>query len=99
MSKFDIEAMRSRIEQELDRQRRSRTEVSLASGNSKGYLTNILSRGQVPTVDRLQAICDALGVSMAYIMYGVDIPPDSNEVFDLMKRDPEKFRALVALLR
>ncbi|GAA4218550.1 transcriptional regulator with XRE-family HTH domain [Sagittula marina] len=96
---FDIEKMRERLDVEIRRQRRSRTEVSLASGQSKGYLTNVLTRGQIPTVDRLDAICRELGLSLPYVMYGTQIPADAEEIFELMQENPERFRALLTLLK
>lgn len=99
INEFDIAEMRTRLADELDRQRRSRDSVCLAAGLSAGYLTNILTRGQVPTVSKLSAICSELGVSIAYIMYGYDISPDSLEVLELLQQQPEKQDAILKLLR
>ncbi len=99
MSTFDLAKMRQRLDDEIKKQHRSRSDVARSAGFPVGYLTNVLTREQVPTVDRLHQICEALGVSMSYIMYGVDIPAEADEVFDLMRNDPEKFRALLTLLK
>jgi DNA-binding phage protein len=95
---FDPEAMRQRILDELKRQRRSQSDVAEKAGLGHGYLTNILKRGQMPSVDKLHALANELGVSVAWIMYGVDVPPDFDRVLDLMNREPKKFHALMALL-
>jgi len=95
---FDPEAMRQRILDELQKQRRSQADVVDKAKLGHGYLTNILKRGQMPSVDKLHALCDELGVSVAWIMYGVEVPPDFDRVLDLMNRDPKRFHALLALL-
>lgn len=99
MNKFNLEEMRERLDAEIKRQRRSRTEVSLSSGNSKGYLTGILTRGQAPSVDRLDAICRELNVPMSWVLYGVNLPPNSEAVFDLLADNPRKFYALLDLAK
>lgn len=95
---FDPEAMRQRIRDELKRQRRSQADVVEKAELGQGYLTNILKRGQMPSVDKLHRLCDELGVSVAWIMYGLDVPPDFDRIFDLMQKDPKKFYAMLALL-
>lgn len=95
---FDPDAMRQRIRDELERQRRSQSDVAEKAGLGHGYLTNILAREQMPSVDKLHSLCKELNVSVAWVMYGVEMPPDFERVFELMKSDPKKFYALLALL-
>ena len=98
MTEFDIGSMRQRLEGALREQDRAMSEVSLASGLSASYLHNILKRGQTPAVDKLERICKELSVSMLWVMYGLDVPPGSEEVFEAMRHDPERFWALMKLL-
>lgn len=95
---FNPDAMRQRIKDELTRQRRSQADVAERAGLGHGYLTNVLTRGQMPSVDKLHALCNELDVSVAWVMYGVEMPADFDRVFGLMQRDPKKFYALLALL-
>lgn len=95
---LDMAAVRQRLDEEVTRQRRSRKEVSTAAGLSEGYLHNILTREQIPTVDKLDAICRSLGVSLPWIMYGVELPADYAEIFQLLEKNPKKFYALLALI-
>ncbi|MEP4309697.1 MAG: helix-turn-helix transcriptional regulator [Sulfitobacter sp.] len=99
MNEFDLDKMRERLEAEIIRQRRSMTEVSLSAGYSKSYVRNIIKRDQIPSVDRLHAICEELKVSMSWVMYGLNLPPESSEIFDLLEKDPKRFYALLELAR
>ena len=99
MDSFDLEKMRARLDGEIKRQRRSMTEVSLAAGLSKSYVRNIISRDQVPTVDKLHSICEALGISIPWLLYGINLPADSSAIFDLLENDPKKFYALLELAK
>lgn len=98
MTKFDIEAMRLRLESAIKEQGRSMNDVSLSAGFSKGYLHNIIKRDQVPTVDKLEAICNELGISMLWVMYGLDVPSGAEEVFEVMRNDPDRFWAMMKLV-
>jgi len=97
MEKFDLDSMRERLDGEIKRQRRSMTEVSETAGLSKGYVRNIIARGQVPTIDKLHAICNALEIKVPWLLYGISVPPEAEAIFDLLERDPKKFYALLEL--
>lgn len=96
--KFDPESMRQRIRDELKRQKRTQGDVAEQADLGHGYLTNILSRGQMPSVDKLHRLATELKVSIPWLMYGAEVPADFDRVFELMQRDPKKFYALMALL-
>jgi transcriptional regulator with XRE-family HTH domain len=96
--KFDPSAMRDRLSAEIKKQRRTQTEVAEKAGLGHGYLTNILAREQMPSVDKLDALCKELGVSIAWVMYGIEAPEDFERITEVMSRNPKKFYALLALL-
>jgi hypothetical protein len=49
--------------------------LSLAIGQNENYLTQMLKRGNAPTVDKFLALCEVLEVSPTYILYGVQQSP------------------------
>lgn len=95
---FDPEEMRERIRQTLKDQRRTQAEVAEKAGLGHGYLTNILARNQMPSVDKLHALASELNVSVGWLMYGEEMPADFDRIHELMQRNPKKFYALLALL-
>jgi transcriptional regulator with XRE-family HTH domain len=95
---FNSEHMRTRLREAIAASGRTQKDITSSARLGHGYLTNILARNQMPSVDKLDAICQELNVSVAWVMYGVDLPPDYQEVFDAMERNPKKFRALMHLL-
>lgn len=99
MQTFDLDSMRERLEGEISRQRRSMSEVSTSAGLSPSYVRNIIKRGQIPTVDRLHAVCTELKISVPWVLYGIDLPPETSEIFDLLENDPKRFYALLELAR
>lgn len=98
MTEFNLDAMRARLEQAIDERGRSAADVSVRAGLSKTYLHNITKRGQTPTVDKLQAVCDEIGISMLWVMYGLNVPDGVEEVFQVMDRQPERFWAMMKLV-
>ncbi|MFN7002208.1 MAG: hypothetical protein ACK4NW_02115 [Roseinatronobacter sp.] len=77
----------------------SKRAISLAAGGGPGYVHSVLTEGKDPTVERLMALCKVLGVSPAFILYGLDIEEEDAEVIAAMRDDPETRNAVLALLR
>ena len=95
---FDPDAMRERIREEIKRQRRTQSDVAEAAGLGHGYLTNLLSRDQMPSVEKLHALCVELGVSIVWVMYGTNDTLDFERIIKIMGKDPRKLYALLTLL-
>ena len=96
---FYPDQMRARIREaykELGYTNENKFEVE--NGLGVGYMANILRKGQLPGVDKLHLISRGLNVSVAYLMYGTDIPPHVREMLDLKDADPKKFYQILALL-
>lgn len=83
----------------IDASELSQRGVSLASGRGPGYVNSLLKSGKTPRIDNLMGICEALGVSPTYILWGVDVQEEDAEVIAAMREDPETRSAILALLR
>ena len=74
-------------------------EVSIAADLNPGYLHSVIGKDQKePTVTRLARVCKVLDVSLAYVMYGVDISPETEELLHIIESRPEKRDQLLKLL-
>ena len=73
--------------------------ISLKANCGAGYLHSILKEGKDPTIERLIAICEQVPVSIAYILYGVDVTPEDAQILEAMKRDRKTRDAVLTLLR
>jgi transcriptional regulator with XRE-family HTH domain len=73
---------------------KSQRAVAMSAGKASGYLTGILREGKEPGVAGLQAICDAIPVSLTWVLHGTDdvatlpaLPPSDDQalipVFDI----------------
>ncbi|MDG3089195.1 hypothetical protein P7F88_25365 [Vibrio hannami] len=72
--------------------------VSLKSGTAApGYLHSILVEGKEPTLKNLLSICEALGVSAAYIIHGIDVTPAQLDLLKRMQDAPERIDAVLTL--
>lgn len=79
---------------------KSKRAISLAAGMAPGYLYGILSEGKDPTVTNLMKICDEIGASMSFILYGFDISGDLEEILTLLQNSSPAARAgLLQMLR
>lgn len=95
---LDLEAMRKRLDAAIAERGVSRREISLKAGVGHNYVHGIIVDGKEPTVARLAAVCDALGVSLLYILYGVDASAEATEIIRRLDENPAKRAALLDLL-
>lgn len=96
---FQIDAMRSRISTALAEKNISKRQASLDAGLGPGYLHSILDEGKEPTVTKLAQVCNSIGVSLAYVLYGAEISPEVEQLISLIDENPQKRDAILALLQ
>jgi len=89
---------RSRLEAAIERDGRSLREISLGAKVSHGYLHGILRDDKEPTLDRFFKICRELRVSPAYVLLGVELSPETEEVMRLLEANPSRRDAILGLL-
>lgn len=89
---------KERLQEAIDADGRSLRDVSLAAGLSHGYLHGILRDNKEPTLDRFIKICNALNVSVTYILLGARVSPATEKIVSLLESDPAARDAVLALL-
>ena len=95
----NMNEVRDRIAATLAAKGLSKRSVSLSSGNGPGYVHSILAEGKEPTVSNLAAVCDAMGVSLSYILYGHEMSAETEVIIQLLERFPSKRDSILALLQ
>lgn len=96
---FDIDAMRDRLRDTLEEKGLSKREVSLKANLGAGFVHSILAEGKEPTVSKLASVCEAAGISLSFIIYGVKQSPETEKLISLIETNPEKRDGILALLR
>jgi len=96
---LDFDALRARLRDGIKRNGLSMRAVSLSSGNGAGYVHSIVSEGKVPTVTNLAKICDAANLSLLYVMYGLDVSPETEAIIRRIEANPEKRDGILSLLK
>lgn len=96
--KLDLDLVRQRLSDAITQKGISKRSVSLASGNGPGYVHSILSEGKEPTVTNLAAVCDVVGVSLYYILYGVEVSPETEAIIKKLEENPNARDGILALL-
>lgn len=86
------ETWRTRLAKALTDKHLSKRGVSTAAGMSPGYVHGLLEEGKEPTVENLLSVCRASGVSEAYVILGYEIPPGTQELFQLWTTASPKTR-------
>ena len=93
-----IDGWRDRLRVAVEESGKSLREISDASGRGKGYMFSILSEGKDPSVENLATVCDVIGVSLTWILYGFDISPETEALMRAAEASPETRAHLLALL-
>lgn len=74
-------------------------DVSLSAGFGAGYIHSILGEGKDPTVGKLMGVCEVIGASPTFILYGIDVSQEDADVIAAMRESPDMRDAVLTLLR
>lgn len=94
------EGWRERLRLAVDASGKSQRAISIAAGMGAGYVNSLFKDGKDPTIENLIKVCGIVGVSLSYVLYGIEISPETEETLKLLQKAPEDERnAWLALLR
>lgn len=63
--------------------------VSLAAGKAPGYVHSLLVEGKDPSVDNLTKVCEVVGVTLPYVLYGYQMSPATERLLLLIESRPD----------
>lgn len=58
--------------------------ISLAAGLGPNYLSELLTKGKVPGIDKLLRLCAELNVSATWVLTGAEVTTDGEEMLSLL---------------
>jgi len=90
--------MRQRLEEKLVEAGVTMRLASSNAGLGKGYVHSVIKAGTEPTVKKLAKICEANGISLAYVLFGIDMSPETQKLVELMESDPDRRDSILSLL-
>lgn len=90
---------RERLKDAIERSGKTKQDIAIEAGLGHGYLYGLFKEGKDPSVENLIKICHALGVSPAYVLFGISVTPAQQELLELVSSDPARLRALLDLLK
>jgi lambda repressor-like predicted transcriptional regulator len=96
---FDMTAWRDRLASAIEERGETMRSASLKAKLGANYVHGVLKDGKDPTVEKLLAVCEALGISPAYILLGDKAPPEVEALLLLMQTSPARRQAILDLLR
>lgn len=99
IARMSVESWRTRLERGLKQKKLSRRKVSLAAGKGPGYVSSLLNEHKDPTIDNLIEICQAADLSLSFVLYGLEIDRETEEVLRLLQAaSPRRRRAFLDAL-
>jgi transcriptional regulator with XRE-family HTH domain len=89
------EEWRQRLQDAVAKSGKSMRAISLAAGCSPGYLHSILKGDREPTIARLVKISSVVGVSVTYVVLGVEMSQTQEALLLLMSDLPDEQKQLL----
>ena len=83
-----LEGWLKRIDEAIKADGRKPRTISKAAGFGPNYVGEMFTKGKVPGIDRLLALCAELNVSATYVLTGSDVSPESEEVLSILASLP-----------
>lgn len=74
----------TRLEAAIKADGRAPRAISLAAKLGPNYLSEMLTKGKVPGIDKLLKLCSELNVSAAYIVTGLEVTAKEEEYLTLL---------------
>lgn len=99
MSKHtDMDAVRQRLNDAIAKSNKSQRQILLDAGLGTSFLHGMLIEGKDPKITSLMKLCDSIGVSLMWVLYGLDASPEVEQILGALSQNPEKLPHLLALL-
>ncbi len=95
---MNLDDIRHRLECEIEKSGKSKRAVSIDAGLGKGYLFSITNEGKDPSVVNLAKICDALDISLAYVLFGLEISPETEALMMRIERNSAQRDGILSIL-
>lgn len=93
------EALQKRLELAIANDGRSLREISKAAGLGENYLNQLLKDGKTPRLDSLQKIARALNASFYWIVEGIEVSQEAEEIArKVLQLPPTEREAMMALV-
>lgn len=90
---------RDRLVAAIERDGRSQRAVSIAAGLGPGYINALLREGREPTVGSAIRVCRELGISLPWLIYGIEMSPQTEEILRLLDDHPAERAGILQILR
>lgn len=91
---------KERLQVAIERDSRSKREISTAAGLGYNYISQVLADSKTPTVDNFVKLCRVLGVSPLYILTGAEMTPDLEAMIEAWSQLPlRRQKAYLLLMR
>lgn len=90
---------KTRLQAAIDRDGRSRREISTAAGMSYNFISQMFLDGKAPSIENFTKLCLTLGVSPIYVLTGAEMTPETEILLERWAKVPShRRRALLSLL-
>lgn len=94
------ESWQKRLARGIKANRLSQRRVSLDAGMGPGYVNSLIKEGKDPTVEHLIAVCRAAELSLSWVLFGVEISAETEQLMELLENAPKSKReSLLNLLK
>lgn len=95
-----FDGWKSRLWEKIEEDERVDRRLSLEAGLGPNYLSQLRKSGNSPTIDSALKLCETLNISFLWVLTGLDIDADGQELLEIASRlHPRRRRSLIDALR
>ncbi|SMP32035.1 hypothetical protein [Shimia sagamensis] len=94
----EITAIKQRLNDQIKEAGLSMRAASLASNKGPGYVQALMKTGSEPTIGAILDICKSNSLNSVFVIFGIEMSPETLRLVELMEQNPEKRDSLLALL-
>jgi len=89
---------RDRLLHAVERSGKSREAIATEAGLGRAYFYGVFKENKVPSITNLIGICDVIGASPAFVLFGWQMTEKHQKLLDLLADNPDQIDNLIALL-
>ncbi|NVK56678.1 MAG: helix-turn-helix transcriptional regulator [Alteromonadaceae bacterium] len=94
-----MDEIRERVRAAIDSHELSARQILIKAGLGPSFLGGFLIEKKDPRLSSLAKLADALGVSLIYLIYGVELSQESERVLRELDKNPARRDHILGLLQ
>lgn len=90
---------RDRLSAAIEESDMSKAQITERAGLGRAFFHGIYKEGKEPSLANLLRVCNAMSADPAWVIFGYEITPQTQELLKLLSEKPDQLDAVLTILR